>query len=34
MVGLDTGGNITVLYKLERGEVVNTIQTFGFSAEL
>lgn len=33
MVGLDSAGKTTVLYKLKLGEVVNTIPTVGFNVE-
>eukprot|EP00448_Togula_jolla_P032360 CAMPEP_0170629054 /NCGR_PEP_ID=MMETSP0224-20130122/33085_1 /TAXON_ID=285029 /ORGANISM="Togula jolla, Strain CCCM 725" /LENGTH=183 /DNA_ID=CAMNT_0010956665 /DNA_START=62 /DNA_END=613 /DNA_ORIENTATION=+ len=33
MVGLDAAGKTTVLYKMSRDVVVNTIPTFGFNAE-
>merc|ERR1712107_699410 len=33
MVGLDTAGKTTVLYKLKLGEVVTTIPTIGFNVE-
>jgi small GTP-binding protein len=33
MLGLDAAGKTTVLYKLQLGEVVNTIPTIGFNVE-
>merc|ERR1719471_1823921 len=33
MVGLDTAGKTTVLYRLKLGEVVTTIPTIGFNVE-
>mmetsp|Transcript_5769 Transcript_5769/g.13689 ORF Transcript_5769/g.13689 Transcript_5769/m.13689 type:complete len:229 (+) Transcript_5769:86-772(+) len=33
MVGLDAAGKTTILYKLQIGEVVNTIPTIGFNVE-
>ena len=34
MLGLDEGGKTTILYQLKIGEVVKTIPTIGFNAEL
>ena len=34
MVGLDSAGKTTVLYKLKLGEVVTTIPTIGFNVEV
>jgi len=33
MIGLDSAGKSTILYKLKLGEVVNTIPTVGFNVE-
>lgn len=33
MVGLDSGGKTTILYKLKLGEIVTTIPTIGFNVE-
>ena len=33
MLGLDAAGKTTVLYKLQIGEVINTIPTIGFNVE-
>jgi len=33
MVGLDTAGKTTILYKLKLGEIVTTIPTIGFNVE-
>merc|ERR1719240_690290 len=33
MVGLDSAGKTTILYKLKLGEVVTTIPTIGFNVE-
>jgi len=33
MIGLDSAGKTTILYKLKLGEVVNTIPTVGFNVE-
>ena len=33
MLGLDTGGKTSILYKLKLGEVVTTIPTIGFNVE-
>jgi GTPase SAR1 family protein len=33
MIGLDSAGKTTVLYKLKLGEVVSTIPTIGFNVE-
>lgn len=33
MVGLDSAGKTTILYKLKMGEVINTIPTIGFNVE-
>jgi ADP-ribosylation factor-like protein 1 len=33
MLGLDSAGKTTILYKLQLGEVVSTIPTIGFNVE-
>ena len=33
MVGLDSAGKTTILYKLKLGEVVSTVPTIGFNVE-
>lgn len=33
MVGLDSAGKTTILYKLKLGEVVATVPTIGFNVE-
>jgi len=33
MIGLDSAGKTTILYKLKLGEIVNTIPTVGFNVE-
>ena len=33
MLGLDNAGKTTILYKLQIGEVVETIPTIGFNVE-
>ncbi|KAL5540989.1 hypothetical protein UlMin_043786 [Ulmus minor] len=33
MVGLDSAGKTTILYKLKLGEIVTTIPTIGFNVE-
>uniref|UniRef100_A0A1B6DN14 small monomeric GTPase n=1 Tax=Clastoptera arizonana TaxID=38151 RepID=A0A1B6DN14_9HEMI len=33
MIGLDSAGKTTILYKLKLGEIINTIPTIGFNVE-
>jgi len=33
MIGLDSAGKTTILYKLKLGEVINTVPTVGFNVE-
>ena len=33
LVGLDSAGKTTILYKLKLGEIVNTMPTIGFNVE-
>ena len=34
MIGLDSAGKTTILYKLKLGEIVTTIPTIGFNVEV
>ena len=34
MIGLDSAGKTTILYKLKLGEVVSSCPTIGFNAEI
>ena len=33
MIGLDTGGKTTILYRLKHGQYTNTAPTIGFNCE-